>query len=256
VNPKIQKRRMFIEANQAILKRKRQAEKEKMRGVRRLVRLPKVEGRRLENLKRGQWVEGQVARIVGHGAWVDVGSNVDGFLHVSAIRADGFVHHPADELTPGQPLRVRVKHVDAEQKVLGVTCLESVPGGGRAAATLGRAAAEGAEAEEEEEEADPFRARGYPAGGLPLEEVWEDQEMWGEVTRVTHFGAFMEVGLAGGTEAFLHVNDYPERQIGQWAPDVFKRGQRIRAYAKEVDIDYNRLKLTAARPRSLPRVPW
>ena len=35
-----------------------------------------------------------------------------------------------------------------------------------------------------------------------------------------------------------------------------QEGQRIRAYAKEVDIDYNRLKLTAARPRSLPRVPW
>ena len=255
---------MFIEANQAILKRKRQAEKEKMRGVRKAPRLPKAEEKRLENLRKGQWLEGQVVRLLGYGAWVDVGSNVDGFLHVSAIKADGFVHHPADELTPGQPLRVRVKHVDADQKVLGLSCLESLHSSGKGGSGGRSSAAEGGEeagevvvaVEEEEEEEDPARARGYPEGGLPLEEVWEDQEMWGEVTRVTHFGCFMEVGLEEGTEGFLHVNDFPERQIGQWAPDVFKRGQRIRTYAKEVDLDYNRLKLTAARPRSLPRVPW
>ena len=36
--------------------------------------------------KVGTWMTGRVRRLVGYGAWVDVGSDVDGFLHVNAIK--------------------------------------------------------------------------------------------------------------------------------------------------------------------------
>ena len=74
VNGKIRKRRLFIEANQAMLKRKRQVERETMRGSKRVERLQKVDERRLEKLQKGQWLEGRVRRLVGHGAWIDIGS--------------------------------------------------------------------------------------------------------------------------------------------------------------------------------------
>jgi ribosomal protein S1 len=240
VSGKIQKRRLFIEANQAMLKRKRQVERETMRGSKRVERLQKVDERRLEKLEKGQWLEGRVRRLVGHGAWIDIGSQMDGFLHISAIRHDAFVHHPADELTPGQEVKVRVKHIDPANNVLALTCLDDVASSSAEGGAVTNA----------------FCSRGYPEGGVALQTICDDQELWGEVTRVTHFGCFMEVGLSEGLEGFLHINEYPERQIGQWAPDVFRRGQRLRTYAKEVDLEYNRLKLTAFRPRSLPRVPW
>lgn len=43
--------------------------------------------------------------------------------------------------------------------------------------------------------------------------------------------------------------------MGEWAPDIFVRGQRIRAYVKAIDTEFKRIKLTADRPQSLPKVP-
>ena len=84
----------------------RQVEKVKTRGAVRVPKLPKVAERRLEVLAVGQWVDGVVSRLVGHGAWVDVGAQTDGFLHVRAMRVDGFVHEAADEVTPGESVQV------------------------------------------------------------------------------------------------------------------------------------------------------
>ena len=87
----------------------------------------------------GQWVDGQVTRLVSHGAWVDVASQIDGFLHISEIK-DGFTHHPADELEPGQELRLQVKHVDNGEKVLSLTLVgleESSPHDGKARVEVG-----------------------------------------------------------------------------------------------------------------------
>jgi uncharacterized protein len=105
-----------------MLKRSRLAEKVKTRGASKVDKLPKVDERRLENLEVGQWVEGVVCRLVGHGAWVDVGAQTDGFLHVRAMKANGFVHEPADEVSPGEKLKVCVKFVDVEAKKLGEWC--------------------------------------------------------------------------------------------------------------------------------------
>lgn len=44
--------------------------------------------------------------------------------------------------------------------------------------------------------------------------------------------------------------------MGEWAPDVFSRGQRLLCYVKEVDLEQNRVKLTGFRPRSLPSLPF
>jgi uncharacterized protein len=108
-----------------MLKRSRIAEKVKTRGAETIDKLPKVAARRLEALAVGQWVEGVVRRLVGHGAWVDVGAQTDGFLHVRAMKADGFVHQPADEVTPGEKLNVCVKFIDLETNKLGA-CVVTV----------------------------------------------------------------------------------------------------------------------------------
>ena len=90
----------MIKTNQAMLSRKRDEERVRLRGEAPVARLPKNPEGRLEHLGIGQQLEGRVCRIVSYGAWVDVAAQVDGFLHVSDIQ-DGFVHHPADVLAPG-----------------------------------------------------------------------------------------------------------------------------------------------------------
>jgi len=232
VSSKDEKRRMLIGANQEMLKKSRQEEKTRMRGDRAVPKLEKVPELELDNLEVGTWMTGRVRRLVGYGAWVDVGSDVDGFLHVNAIK-DGFVHHPADELTPGQSIEVCVKNVDLDEMKLGLSCL--------GAPVKPHYWAHGAWAD-------------FGEDGRDLDEFEDDEMVWGVVARVTHFGAFVDVGCE--CKAFLHASDVPARQLGQWAPDLFTRGQRVRAYVKEVDLNLGRLKITGFRPKSLPKVPF
>lgn len=43
----------------------------------------------------------------------------------------------------------------------------------------------------------------------PLSEVREDDELWGEVTKVSNYGAFVDVGVK--VQGFLHIIYYPKR---------------------------------------------
>ena len=198
-----------------MLRNRRVEEKVRTRGAERIHRFQKAENRRLDALQPGQWIEGQVMRLVQHGAWVDVASQLDGFLHVSEIK-NSFVYDPADELTPGQQVSVQVKHVDPEAKKLTLSLIGS----------------------EDEGQVSPHDGKAR----TPLHEIEDDQQLWAVVRRVTTFGAFVDVGAE--KDAFLHLYEYPERQIGEVTGDaIFKRGQRVRCYAKEVDLEFNRLKV-------------
>lgn len=45
----------------------------------------------------------------------------------------------------------------------------------------------------------------------PLSEVREDDELWGEVTKVSNYGAFLDVGVE--VPGFLHVIYYPNKPL-------------------------------------------
>lgn len=300
----------MIMINQKMLKAQRFEEKVKLRGVEQVVKRPKPWhpdggwGQRLAALTVGQWVEGTVVRLMDYGAWVDVGAEVEGFVHVRALREE-FIRHPADVLTPGQTVQVCVKSVElsgkdgapspAEMAAVtaalerskksnregGIAVSKSseeevgqrhlsgdgdggtlVEGGAaeiRAIILRAKAAAEGSSLRLSCLPVTPRakaleRAHGCDLLSFGDGSFEEGQQVWGEVKRVTHFGAFVDVGAEA--EAFLHVSEFPDRMIGQAAPDCFTRGQRLLAYVMELDVKANRLKLTKFRPKHLPRVPF
>lgn len=43
----------------------------------------------------------------------------------------------------------------------------------------------------------------------PLSEVRVDDELWGEVTKVSNYGAFVDCGVE--VDGFLHVMYYPKK---------------------------------------------
>jgi predicted RNA-binding protein with RPS1 domain len=151
------------------------------RGSEKISRIAKEAEFRLENLRVGQWIEGQVMRIVGHGSWVDVGAQCDGFIHVNDLR-DRFVQKATDELSPGQSIKVCLKFSDASTKTPGLSCLD-VSSRARLGVTLQRT----------------------------LDTFSQEEQVWGEVTKVTNFGAFIDVGAE--VEGFLHVSECPERLV-------------------------------------------
>jgi hypothetical protein len=58
----------------------------------------------------------------------------------------------------------------------------------------------------------PPSARAHGTEPLEIDALDEESVAWGEVTRITHFGAFVDIGC-GQTDAFLHISDFPGRLV-------------------------------------------
>lgn len=76
---------------------------------------------RIEDLKPGMILDGIVTNVTNFGAFVDVGVHQDGLVHISAL-SHQFVSNPADVVTVGDALRVRVIEVDIARKRISLSC--------------------------------------------------------------------------------------------------------------------------------------
>lgn len=76
---------------------------------------------KIEDLKVGMLLDGVVTNVTNFGAFVDVGVHQDGLVHISAL-SDSFVRNPADVVSVGQNLRVRVVDVDLPRARIALTC--------------------------------------------------------------------------------------------------------------------------------------
>ncbi len=72
----------------------------------------RLEIREQSELKPGMRLDGRVTNVTNFGAFVDVGVNQDGLVHVSEL-ADHFVKDPTSIVRVGQVVQVRVLGVDA-----------------------------------------------------------------------------------------------------------------------------------------------
>jgi len=179
----------------------------------------------LSELKLGAKHEAVVITVKEHGAYVDFGAKKDGFVRLRDLSDRDFVLDARDYIRPGDTVNFYVKYVSPAE---GIVTGSLVPA--------------------EIETAEELEAR------TPLGEVREADELWGEVTKVSNYGAFVDVGVEA--QGFLHIIYYPKRAQGALTQDVFRPGMRLRVWAMEVDTEKRRLKLTAERPRSLPRVDY
>ncbi|HVJ27154.1 MAG TPA: S1 RNA-binding domain-containing protein, partial [Vicinamibacterales bacterium] len=125
-----------------------------------------------QSIVAGAVMTGRVASVREFGAFVDLGGGVQGLLHVSEM-AWSHISDPSQVVKPGDEISVKVLQVDeAKGKIsLGLRQLTEDP--------WSRVAA------------------GYSVG----------QVQTGRVTRVTDFGAFVE--LEPGVEGLAHVSTFP-----------------------------------------------
>jgi small subunit ribosomal protein S1 len=140
--------------------------------------------RRYSEIKEGDIVSGSVRSLMDYGAFVDIGG-VDGLLHISDI-AWGRIEKPADVLTVGQQIDAKVLKIEPSGKriSLGLKQLQPHPWD----AVAGK----------------------YTAG----------ERVRGKVTRVTDFGAFVE--LEPGIEGMIHLSEM------SWAKKVRKPGDMVK----------------------------
>jgi predicted RNA-binding protein with RPS1 domain len=174
----------------------------------------------------GMETKGMVISLTDFGAYVDIGTECDGLLHVSQMSSTFFVEHPKQVVTPGDEVTVRIRSTSPDRKKLHLTMLPL----------------EILQAEQE----DDVDER------IPLSEIQADDELWGELKRVTDYGAYVEVGAA--VSGFLHFMDHPAFgwSKGSRPSEFMSINDRVRVWVMDVDHEQKRIKLTANRPLHLP----
>jgi transcriptional accessory protein Tex/SPT6 len=206
--------------------KKAAAETKRMSRVERPLPVKSDERIALQDLAVGEIYNGTVISLTSFGAYVDIGSECDGLLHVSQITRERFIEHPKQALTPGDQINVTLVRVSPALKKMHLSMLPKEV------------------LEEEDEDQDDFDER------IPLEDLATDDELWGEIKRVTSYGAYVEVGAV--VQGWLHFMDHPEFEFGKVPSDFMKVSDRIRCWVSNKDEDNLRLKLTAIRPKDLP----
>ncbi len=170
----------------------------------------KAREQRLTDLKEGMVVAGTVRTLTDFGAFVDIGG-VDGLLHVTDM-SWGRVNKPADLLKPGD-------HVDVQ-----ILKIEQHGTGKR-----GRRISLGMK----QLQTDPWTAAAekYTAG----------ERIRGVVTRVTDFGAFVE--LEPGIEGLIHLSELSWSRKVRKPADVVKPGDSVEVVVLGVNSSERRISL-------------
>jgi len=160
---------------------------------------------RYSEIKEGAVVNGTVRSLMDYGAFVDIGG-VDALLHVSDISRSR-VSKPADLLSVGQEVEVKILKIDSEKKRISVGMKQLEP--------------------------DPWDSVGkkYQAG----------ERARGTVTRVMDFGAFVE--LEPGIEGLIHVSEMSWAKKVRAAGDLLKPGETVEAVILGVNPAERKLSL-------------
>lgn len=78
-----------------------------------------------EQLKKGHTYRGKVTRLERFGAFVDIGAEREGLVHVSEL-APGYVGDPADFVQVGEEVQVKVLEVDRRKRQIQLSMKELV----------------------------------------------------------------------------------------------------------------------------------
>ena len=174
---------------------------------RQLVLSERVAGRHrrqqlLDELVAGEVRTGVVRNIVNFGAFVDIGG-IDGLLHISEI-AWKRVKHPSDVLKAGDEVQVYVLNIDRARERIGLSRKRLLP--------------------------DPWH--------VVTDNIRVGEVIAGKVTRVVHFGAFVEVGE--GVEGLVHISEMPD---GDETRVHLEPGSLIRVQVLKIDPWKRRISL-------------
>ena len=155
----------------------------------------------------GSVVEGVVKNVTDFGVFVDIGSEIDGLVHVSDISWSQRVKHPSEMYKRGDRVQARVLKVDPESQKFSLSIKHL---------TL-----------------DPW-------AGIETR-FKKGDVVAGKVSRVADFGVFVE--LADGVEGLVHVSELSREKVENPA-SLFKAGDEVGAVVLGVDRANKKISLS------------
>ncbi|MFC6332301.1 30S ribosomal protein S1 [Paenibacillus septentrionalis] len=173
----------------------------------------KEKAAKLASLQVGQELKATVQRITPFGAFVDLGG-VDGLVHVSELAWE-HVNNPADVVSVGQEVTVKVLKVEAEKGKISLSIKAAQPGPWEKAASQ-------------------FNV---------------DDVVQGKVKRITTFGAFVEI--TPGVEGLVHISQLAHRRVNS-PYEVVKEGQEVQVKILEFNPADKRVSLSIKATQEAP----
>jgi len=152
-------------------------------------------------------VTGRVTNITDYGAFVELGSGIEGLVHVSEMSWVKKNVHPGKIVSTSQEVEVMVLEVDSEKRRISLGLKQCM--------------------------ANPWEdfAGRYPVG----------TKVSGEIKNITEFGLF--VGLEDEIDGMVHMSDLDWNLSGDDALAGFSKGQTVEAVVLDVDMDKERVSL-------------
>jgi small subunit ribosomal protein S1 len=81
---------------------------------------------KLKDIAEGDELSGTVTRLESYGAFVDIGSERDGLVHISQITHE-YIKHPEDALKPGDAVQVKVLKVNPKKRQIDLSIKALLP---------------------------------------------------------------------------------------------------------------------------------
>jgi len=157
-------------------------------------------------LEVGDAVKAVVSNIETYGAFLDIGNDIEGFLHISEISWQKNIKHPSEALTVGQEINAEIIELDVGARRLRLSAKKLLP-----------------------KPFDKFSSS-YQVG----------QVVKGIVTSTTDFGAFVKIGEV---EGLLHNEDASWFR-DEKCKDVLKSGDEIEVKIIKIDSDKEKISLS------------
>ncbi len=154
----------------------------------------------------GDTIAVTVSNIEPYGVFVDLGEDLEAFLHVSEISWDKNVKHPKDYLNVGDEINVEIIEIDKENQRLRVSLKKLLP-----------------------KPIDAFRSE-YSIGNV----------VKGKVVSLTDFGAFVKVGEI---EGLLH-NQECSWDKGVKCKDILNVGDEVEVEIIDIDVANSKVSLS------------
>lgn len=167
-----------------------------------------------DGLEVGDTIKVTVSNIEPYGAFVDLGNDIEGFLHISEISWDKNIKNPKDHIKEGEEIDVEVIEIDTKERRLRVSLKNLLP-----------------------KPFDDFK-----------KEFKEGDVVDGVVTSLTNFGAFVKIGAV---EGLLHNEDASwDRNVR--CKDLFKAGDSLSVKIAKIDAKEQKISLSLKELKQSP----
>ncbi len=170
-----------------------------------------------EKYPPGTSCQGKVLNLTSYGAFVELEPGVEGMIHVSEMSWTKKIRNPAQVLSKGQEVNVRVLDLDTENRRVSLSLKQT--------------------------EDNPWEslAKRFPVGS----------KVTGKVRNITDFGAFVEI--EDGIDGLVHVSDFRWGERNANPTDFVKKGEEVEVVILAVDTEHHKVSLGI---KQMSADPW